>query len=107
MLDLTLLRVPTFDGGLVAAWAVSASIFSLITYLVIYMQDCWPLGGGRRRALPAADGRIFLAAGIAGRLTTKVPRRLLIGAGFVLHRRRPAADARPDAGLGWTHLSPA
>src|SRR5579862_6896865 len=39
MLDLGLLRVPTFNGGLVAAWAVSASIFALITYLVIYFQD--------------------------------------------------------------------
>src|SRR5438874_1681040 len=32
MLDLSLLRVPTFDGGLVAAWAVSASLFAMFTY---------------------------------------------------------------------------
>src|SRR6478736_9864326 len=29
MLDLSLLRVPTFGGGLIAAWAISASLFSL------------------------------------------------------------------------------
>ena len=39
MLDLGLLRVPTFDGGLAAGWAVSASMFSLLTYLMIYMQN--------------------------------------------------------------------
>jgi len=38
MLDLTLLRVPTFDGGLAAALAISASLFSVLTYLVIYLQ---------------------------------------------------------------------
>ena len=42
---------------------------------------------------------IFVTAGIAGRLTSHVPRRLLIGAGFVAHRRRADADARPDAEL--------
>src|SRR4051812_15477041 len=36
MFDFKLLRVPTFDGGLVAAWAISAALFSLLTYLVLY-----------------------------------------------------------------------
>ena len=39
MFDLSLFRVPTFIGGLVAAFAISASLFSLLTYLVIYMQN--------------------------------------------------------------------
>ena len=83
MLDLKLLRVPTFNGGLVAAWAVSASIFSMLTYLVIYFQDLLgysALAAGLR-FLPLT-GAVFLVAGIAGRLTTKVPIRLLIGGGF-------------------------
>ena len=37
MFDLSLLKVPTFVGGLLAAFAISASLFSLLTYLVIYM----------------------------------------------------------------------
>ena len=53
-----LLRVPTFVGGLVAAWAISASVFSLLTYLVIYLQNEPRLSGvADRRALPAADRR--------------------------------------------------
>ena len=34
-----LLRVPTFNGGLIAAWAISASIFSALTFLILYMQN--------------------------------------------------------------------
>ena len=95
MLDLKLLRVPTFNGGLVAAWAVSASIFSLFTYLVIYLQDLlgYSAMAAGLRFLPLTGG-VFLVAGIAGRLTTKVPIRLLIGVGFALRGRRTAADAR-------------
>jgi hypothetical protein len=38
-LDLTLFRLPTFSGGSVAAFGLSASIFSMILYLVLYLQD--------------------------------------------------------------------
>ena len=107
MLDLGLLRVPAFNGGLVAAWAVSASIFSMLTYLVIYLQDLMGFSAIQAgvRFLPMT-GAIFLVAGIAGRLTTKVPIRFLIGAGFafvvagmLLMRGLTAADS-------WTHFLP-
>jgi EmrB/QacA subfamily drug resistance transporter len=83
MLDLGLLRVPTFNGGLVAAWAVSASIFSMLTYLVIYFQDLmgYSAVAAGIRFLPLT-GAVFFVAGLAGRLTTKVQIRYLIGAGF-------------------------
>jgi EmrB/QacA subfamily drug resistance transporter len=107
MLDLKLLRVPAFNGGLVAAWAVSASIFSLLTYLIIYFQNLLgysALGAGLR-FLPLT-GAIFLIAPVAGRLTTKVPIRALIGTGFafvvaglMLMRGLTAADH-------WTHFLP-
>ena len=107
MLDLSLLRVPTFNGGLVAAWALSASIFSLLTYLVIYFQDVlgYSAVAAGVRFLPMT-GAIFLVAGVAGRLTTKVPIRLLIGGGFafvvaglLLMRGLTASDS-------WTHFLP-
>ncbi len=107
MLDLRLLRVPTFNGGLVAAWAISASLFSLLTYLIIYVQDLLglsPVAAGVR-FLPLT-GAIFLTAGAAGRLTNRVPRRLLIGTGFAatgagLLLMRGLTPASP-----WTHLLP-
>jgi hypothetical protein len=61
---------------LVAAWAVSASLFAMFTYLTIYMQNSLGLSAVATgvRFLPLT-GAIFVAAGIAGRLTTRVPRR--------------------------------
>jgi EmrB/QacA subfamily drug resistance transporter len=107
MLDLHLLRVPTFNGGLIAAWAISASLFSLLTYVVLYLQNV--LGSSALdtgvRLLPMTGG-IFITAGVAGRLTGKVPTRMLIapgfaliGAGLLLMRGITVSD-------GWTHLLP-
>src|SRR4051795_1213935 len=36
MLDMSLLRKPTFVGGLTSAFAISASLFALLTFLVLY-----------------------------------------------------------------------
>ena len=90
MFDLTLFRKPTFVGGLIAAFAISASLFALFPYLVLYMQDGLGLSaieiGVRFLVL---SGPIFITAAIAGRLTDRVPTRLLIGPGFA------AASASP------------
>jgi EmrB/QacA subfamily drug resistance transporter len=107
MLDLGLLRVPTFNGGLIAAWSISASLFSLLTYVVLYLQTV--LGSSAIdtgvRLLPLT-GATFLTAGLAGRLTGHVPTRWLIGPGFALiaiglwlmRGITPTDD--------WTHLLP-
>ena len=78
-----LLRNPTFIGGLASAFAISASAFAVLTFIVLYFQNVLgilAIGTGLR--LLAMTGAIFLTAGIAGRLTSKVPTRLLIGPGF-------------------------
>jgi EmrB/QacA subfamily drug resistance transporter len=105
MLDLTLLRLPTFDGGLVAGWAVSASFFGMLTYLTIYMQNSLGLSAVETgvRFLPLT-GAIFVAAGIAGRLTTRVPRRLLISAGFLVGGAGLLLMRGLTPSSGWTHL---
>ena len=107
MLDLRLLRVPTFNGGLVAAWAISASIFSTLTFLVLYLQNILGLSAVATgiRFLPLT-GAIFLTAGIAGRLTARVPRRLLIGPGFALVGGGMLLMRGLTPGSGWTHLLP-
>jgi MFS family permease len=49
MFDLGLFRRPTFSGGAVAASGISTSIFSVLLYLVLYLQDVLgfsPLGTG-------------------------------------------------------------
>jgi EmrB/QacA subfamily drug resistance transporter len=107
MLDLRLLKVPTFNGGLAAAWAISASLFSLLTYLVIYVQNILGLSAVATgvRFLPLT-GAIFLTAGIAGRLTGHVPRRLLIAPGFVLIGAGLLLMRGLTPQSGWTHLLP-
>ncbi len=105
MLDLKLLRVPTFGGGLVAAWALSAAFFSTFTYLTIYLQNSLGLSAVATgvRFLPLTCA-IFVAAGIAGRLTERVPRRLLIGPGFLLIGAGLLLMRGLTPSSGWTHL---
>jgi EmrB/QacA subfamily drug resistance transporter len=105
MLDLTLLRVPTFVGGLAAAWAISASLFAMFTYLTIYLQNSLGLSAVATgvRFLPLT-GAIFVAAGIAGRLTSRVPRRLLIAPGFLLIGAGVMLMRGLTPSSSWTHL---
>jgi EmrB/QacA subfamily drug resistance transporter len=105
MLDLSLLRVPTFNGGLVAAFAISGGLFALITFITIYFQDILnlsPIATGVR-FLPLT-GAIFVTAGVAGRLTNHVPRRLLIAPGFVLIGIGLLTMRGLTAQSTWTHL---
>ena len=105
MLDLSLLRVPTFGGGLVAAWGISAALFAVLTYLIIYMQNSLGLSALATgiRFLPLT-GAIFVAAGVAGRLTAHVPRRLLITPGFLLIGVGLMLMRGLTPSSGWTHL---
>ena len=85
MFDLSLFRLPTFTGGAVAAFGLSASIFALLLYLVLYLQDVLgfsALGTGLR--LLVLSGGILLTSTLAGRLTSHVPVRLLIGPGLLI-----------------------
>jgi predicted MFS family arabinose efflux permease len=107
MLDLTLLRNPTFVGGLVAAFAVNGSIFSLFTYLTLYQQDI--LGYSALNTglhFLALTGALFLVAGVAGRLTSRMQVRLLIAPGFVLIGAGLLLMRGIDVSTSWTHLIP-
>ncbi len=107
MLDLSLFRVPAFAGGLIAAFGMSASLFSLLTYIVLYLQDGLGFSafgtGVRLLFLTLAT---FVTAGAAGRLTTVIPVRLTISAGFVLVAAGLLLMRGVTAGSGWTHLIP-
>jgi EmrB/QacA subfamily drug resistance transporter len=107
MFDFKLLRVPTFDGGLAAAWGISASLFALLTYLVLYLQNILGYSAIQAgiRFLPLTLA-IFLTAGIAGRLSARVPVRLLIAPGFALIGLGLLLMRGLSAGSDWTHLLP-
>ncbi|MGJ9421603.1 MFS transporter [Aeromicrobium sp. CF3.5] len=107
MFDLGLLRKPTFTGGLIAAFGVSASIFSLLAYLVIYVQnvlDYSAVQTGVRFLF--LSGASFVAAVIAGRLTEKVPTKWLIGPGFLVLGVGLLLLTGIEPDSVWTHLIP-
>jgi EmrB/QacA subfamily drug resistance transporter len=107
MFDLGLFRKPTFTGGALAAFGISASIFAMFLYLTLYLQDVLgfsALGTGLR--LLTASGAIFVVAALAGRLSSVVPVRFLIGPGLLLVGVGLLLMRGLDAGSTWTHLVP-
>jgi EmrB/QacA subfamily drug resistance transporter len=105
MFDLSLFRKPTFAGGAAAAFALSASIFAMFLYLVLYLQDVLrfsALGTGLR--LLVVSVAILITSAIAGRLTSKVPVRFLIGPGLLLVGAGLLLMTGLTAASGWTHL---
>jgi EmrB/QacA subfamily drug resistance transporter len=107
MFDLSLFRLPTFSGGSVAAFGLSASIFAMLLYLVLYLQDILgysPLGTGLR--LMVISGGILATSTIAGRLSSRMPVRWLIGPGLILVGAGLLLMRGLDATSSWTHLIP-
>jgi len=107
MFDLGLLRKPTFTGGLVAAFGVSSSVFSLLAYLVIYVQNVLgysAVGAGVRFLF--LSGAAFVAAAVAGRLTEHVPAKWLIAPGFVVLGVGLLLIHGIEVDSSWTHLIP-
>jgi EmrB/QacA subfamily drug resistance transporter len=107
MLDLALFRRPAFAGASIAAFAISASMFSMFLYLTLYIQDVLgysPLQAGLR-FLPVTL-LSFVVAPIAGRLSVRVPVRLLIGVGLLLVSAGLLAMTAVNASSGWTTLIP-
>jgi EmrB/QacA subfamily drug resistance transporter len=107
MLDLRLFRRPAFLGASIAAIAISASLFSLLLYITLYLQNILgysPFEAGLR-FLPLTL-LVLLVAPIAGRLSERVPVRVLLGAGLGLVTAGVAlmTNVAPDS--SWTVLLP-
>jgi EmrB/QacA subfamily drug resistance transporter len=107
MLDLALFRRPAFTGANIVAFALSGSIFAMFLYLTLYIQDVLgfsPLQAGLR-FLPITLLSFFVAP-VAGRLSVRVPIRLLLGVGLLLISVGLVAMTAVDASSGWTTLIP-
>ena len=107
MFDLSLFRLPTFAGGSIAAFGLSASIFAMLLYLVLYIQDVLgfsALQTGVR--LLVLSGAILITSTIAGRVSAHVPVRLLVGPGLLLIGVGLLFMRGLSAGSSWTHLIP-
>ena len=107
MFDLSLLRVPTFSGGAIAAFAMNGSLYAMLLYFVIYLQDVLgysALGAGMRIAILSLAQ--LVTSVIAGRLSERVPARWLIGPGLLLVGVGLIVMAGLNGGSTWTHLIP-
>jgi EmrB/QacA subfamily drug resistance transporter len=107
MLDLSLFRRPAFTGASIVAFSISASFFAMFLYLTLYIQDVLgysPLQAGLR-FLPVTL-LSFAVAPVAGKLSVRVPVRLLLGSGLVLAGVGLLAMTTVDASSGWTTLIP-
>jgi EmrB/QacA subfamily drug resistance transporter len=85
MLELALFRKPAFNGVSAVAFGLSAGMFALFLYLTLYLQgvqDFSPLETGLR-FLPLTF-LSFVASPIAGKLSDRVPIRVLLGAGLTM-----------------------
>jgi EmrB/QacA subfamily drug resistance transporter len=107
LFDLKLFRTPTFFGGSIAAFTMNGSLFAMLIYLVLYLQNAQglsPLAASVRLLLISASSLVVSI--IAGRLTNRVPVRWLIGPGLALVGTGlllMAGNADTDT---WTHLIP-
>src|SRR4029079_2627387 len=102
MFDLSLLRKPAFAGASIAAFALSASQFSLFLYMTLYIQNALgyaPLQAGLR-FLPTTLLAFFVAP-ISGKLSSTVPVRVMISAGLFLIGIALLLEARLDADSEW------
>jgi len=107
MFDLSLLRTPTFAGGSIAAFAMNGSLYAVLVYLVIYLQDT--LGYSAEQAglrLAIISAAQFVTATIAGRFSEHVPARWLIGPGLLLVGVGLIIMAGLSGASAWTHLIP-
>jgi EmrB/QacA subfamily drug resistance transporter len=107
MLDLSLFRRPAFAGASIVAFALSSSIFAMFLYLTLYVQDVLGFGALQAglRFLPVTL-LSFAVAPFAGRLSVRVPVRLLLGVGLLLVGAGLLAMTAVSASSGWTTLIP-
>jgi EmrB/QacA subfamily drug resistance transporter len=107
MFDLSLLRVPTFSGGAIAAFAMNGSLYAMLLYFVIYLQDVLgysALAAGLRIAVLSLAQ--LVTSIIGGRLSERVPTRWLIGPGLLLVGIGLLVMAGLTGASNWTHLIP-
>ena len=107
LLDLSLFRKPAFTGVMIAGFALSASIFSMFLYITLFFQNVLgysPFQAGLR-SLPVTMPILFVSP-LSGRLTARVPVRLLLGTGLAFVTVGLLLMGNLSDSSGWTALLP-
>jgi EmrB/QacA subfamily drug resistance transporter len=107
MFDLSLFRKPSFTGAQIVAFTISSSMFAMFLFFTLYLQNelhYSPLATGLR-FLPLSL-LAFVMAPLAGRLSTRIPVRFLLGAGMSLVGAALLLMHGITPSSRWTHLLP-
>ena len=107
MFDFSLFRKPSFTGAQIVAFTISSSMFAMFLFLTLYIQGQLhysPIQAGLR-FLPLSLIS-FVVAPIAGRLSTRIPVRILFGIGMSLVGAALLLMHGLTPSSGWTHLLP-
>jgi EmrB/QacA subfamily drug resistance transporter len=105
MFDLRLFKVPTFTAAQITAFVLSAGMFAQFLYIALYIENVLgysPVAAGVR-FLPLSLVS-FVVAPIAGRLSERMPVRLLLGGGLAVVGVALLLMSGIKLGAGWTTL---
>ncbi len=105
MFDMRLFRLPTFTGASVTAFAMASSIFAMLAYFVLYLQNV--LGHSAIEAglaLLPITGLTFVFSAIAGVLVKRVPIRVILFVGLAFIGFGFVAIYGLDPGSDWKSL---
>jgi EmrB/QacA subfamily drug resistance transporter len=107
MFDLALFRVPTFVGASIAALTLSASIFAMLLYITLYLQQYLgfePLQAGLR-LLPISL-LSFVFSAFSGSMSERLSVRWLMFAGLAITAVGLVLLGGRDPGDAWTAMLP-
>ena len=107
MLPLHLFRIPAFTGTAIVAFAQSIALYPLLLFLAIYLQDTLGLSATDTgmRMLPLTVV-LFVVAPISGKLTSRLPLRIPLGAGLLLIGASLLLMRAVSTTSDWTALIP-
>jgi EmrB/QacA subfamily drug resistance transporter len=105
LLDVRLFRIPAFAGASVGAIAISAGLFSMLLYFVLYLQNVLGYSALETgvRLLPITLAAFFFAP-LAARLAERVPLRVLLGGGLAITGTGLLAMQGLEVDSEWTAL---
>jgi EmrB/QacA subfamily drug resistance transporter len=105
MFDFRLFRVPTFTGAQITAFAISSGMFAQFLFLPLYLESVLGYSAVATgvRFLPLSL-LSFVVAPIAGRLSARMPVRLLLSGGLALNGVALLLMWNIKTGSSWTTL---
>jgi EmrB/QacA subfamily drug resistance transporter len=105
LMDVRLFRIPAFTGASVGAIAISAGLFSMLLYFVLYLQNVLGYSALETgvRLLPITLAAFFFSP-LAARLAERVPLRVLLGGGLAIVGTGLLAMRGLEADSEWTAL---